>query len=150
MSSQTRFLSRLIGLYCMIITVAMASHRQATVDAVKAIIYTPSLMLVLAVFALCVGLAMVLTHNHWSGGAVTVLVTVIGWLTLAKGVFFLVAPTRVEADFYLNMLRYEQLFYVYMAIDFVLGAFLAYCGFALEPRPGNVSLATGQESAAHS
>jgi vacuolar-type H+-ATPase subunit I/STV1 len=150
MTSRTHFLSRLIGLYFMIVAIAMATHRQATVDTFTAIVHNPSLMLVLGMIILSAGLAIVLAHNLWSGGVVTVLVTIIGWLTLAKGVFFLVAPTEAEAGFYLNTLHYAQLFYLYVAIDFVLGAFLAYGGFTPAPRSGKVPLATGQQSSAHS
>ncbi len=148
MTPQTRFLSRLIGLYCVIVAFAMATHRQATVDTVTAIVHNSSLMLVLGVIVLCAGLAMVLAHNLWSGGAVTVLVTVVSWITLAKGLLFLFLSPEAEAGFFLNTLHYEQLFYLYVAIDFVLGAFLAYGGFAA-PRSGNVPLATGQQSSGH-
>ena len=39
------------------------------------------------------GLAIVLLHNYWSGGALTVIITLLGWLTLIKAVLLLVLPS---------------------------------------------------------
>ena len=50
------------------------------------------------VFTLFGGLAIVLLHNYWSGGALTVIITLLGWLTLIKAVLLLVLPsTRLVA-----------------------------------------------------
>jgi hypothetical protein len=57
------------------------------------------MMLVLGVSTLAAGLAMVLAHNIWSGDALAVIVTLMGWLTLAliKGLLFLLLPGYVGA-----------------------------------------------------
>ena len=145
MTPRTRFLSRLIGLYSILIAVAMATHRQATLDAVAAILHSASMMLILGVVTLAAGLAMLLGHNLWSGGPVTVLVTIVGWLTLLKGAVFLLLPPEAEAAFFLNTLHYEQLFYLYLSISFTIGVFLASGGFAPSPRSGNLPLVMGHQ-----
>jgi hypothetical protein len=43
----------------------------------------------LGAITLAAGLAMVLAHNIWSGGALVVVVTVVGWITLIKSLLFL-------------------------------------------------------------
>jgi hypothetical protein len=48
------------------------------------------LMLIAGSFNLASGLAIVLGHNVWSGGALTVVVTLIGWLVALRGVVWLV------------------------------------------------------------
>lgn len=45
--------------------------------------------------ALSAGFALVTYHNVWQGGWV-VLVTLIGWLALFKGIFFFLFPTSVN------------------------------------------------------
>ena len=85
MSQRTSFLSRLIGLYCILVALPLTSHKQTTIEAAAALLHNASLMLVLGVITLAVGLAMVLGHNVWSGGGLAITVTVIGWLTLIKG-----------------------------------------------------------------
>ena len=64
-----------------------------------------------------------------SGGALTVIVTLVGWMTLTKSLFFLFLPPELEAGFFLRQLHYQELFYVYGAISLVLGVYLTYGGF---------------------
>ena len=129
MSSRTIFLSRLIGLYCIVIALSMMTRRQATVETVTALLQNPSMMLILGVGTLAAGLAVVLAHNIWSGGALVVVVTLVGWITLIKSLFFLFLPPEMEAGLFLGQLHYRQLFYLYTAISLVLGVCLTYGGF---------------------
>ena len=78
---------------------------------------------------LAAGLALVLAHNIWSGGALVVIVTVVGWVTLIKGLFFLFLPPGMEAGFFLRQLHYQELFYLYGCISLGLGGYLTYGGF---------------------
>ena len=87
------------------------------------------MMFVLGAITLVAGLAMVLAHNIWSGGALTVIVTLVGWITLVKSPFFLFLPPELEAGFFLRQLHYQELFYLYGAILLVLGVYLTYGGF---------------------
>ena len=129
MSSRTIFLGRLIGLYCIVIALSMMTRRQATVETVTVLLQSPSMMLILGVITLAGGLAMVLAHNIWSGGALTVIVTLVGWMTLIKSLFFLFLPPELEAGFFLRQLHYQELFYLYGAVPLVLGIYLTYGGF---------------------
>jgi hypothetical protein len=129
MSSRTIFMSRLIGLSCLLIVPSMFIHRQAGVDSVAGILHNPSLILILGFISLAVGLAMILTHNIWSGGALTVVVTVIGWIALIKGLFFLYLLPCVGAECLLRCLQHPQLFYACMAPSLIIGIYLTYGGF---------------------
>jgi hypothetical protein len=134
MLPRTIFLSRLLGLYCILVAVAMMIHEQASLDSVEAMLRNSQMLLVLGVFTTLGGLAMVLAHNIWSGGAFTVVVTAAGWLALIKGALFLFLPYPMEAELFLRDLAYPQLFYVYMAITLILGLYLTYGGFTSAKR----------------
>jgi len=56
-------------------------------------------------------------------------VTLVGWITLIKSLFFLFLPPVMEAKFFLGQLHYQQLFYLYGAFSLVLGIYLTYGGF---------------------
>jgi len=129
MSSRTVFLSRLIGLYCFLAALSMMIRKQTIIETVKALLHDSPLMFIVGILTLAAGLAMVIAHNVWSGGAPTVIVTLVGWLTLAKGLLFLFLPPEAEADLFLSRLHYERLFYVYMAISLVIGIYMTYEGF---------------------
>jgi len=126
MSARTRFLGRLIGFYCVLVALAMVTHRGATVDAVNALVQNAPLMFVIGVIVLAAALALVLGHNVWSGGALPVVVTLVGWVALGKALLILFLSPQAAPSFFLETLRYEQLFYVYAAVSFLLGAYLIY------------------------
>ena len=129
MSPRTVFLSKLVGLYCILVALSMITRRQATLGSVTALLHDPSMIFVVGVITLAVGLAMVLAHNIWSGGALVVIVTLVGWMTLIKSLSFLFLSPEVEAGFFLRQLHYQELFYVYGAISLALGVYLTYGGF---------------------
>jgi len=129
MSSRTIFLSRLIGLYCIVIALSMMTRGQSTVETVTALLQNPSMMLIVGIITLAAGLAVVLAHNKWSGGALVVIVTLVGWITLIKGLSLLFLPHEMEVRLFLGRLHYRQLFYMYTAFSLVLGVYLTYGGF---------------------
>lgn len=129
MLPRTTFLSRLIGLYLILISLAMIAHKQATIDSITALIHNPPELFVTGVIAVAAGLAMVLGHNVWSGGVLPVLVTLTGWMMLIKGALLLFLPPEAQAGFFLAGLHFEQLFYPYSAFALLLGLCLAYGGF---------------------
>jgi vacuolar-type H+-ATPase subunit I/STV1 len=129
MSVRTIFLSRLIGLYCLLIVPAMFIHRQATLDSLAGILHNPSLILVLGVFTLAIGLAMVLAHNIWSGGALLVVVTIVGWIALIKGLFLLFLAPLGGEECLLRAFHNPLIFYLCMTPSLVIGIYLTYGGF---------------------
>ena len=133
MSDKTRFLARLIGLYCLLAALVMIFARDAWVAAVTALVHDPPLMLLLGMIVVGAGLALVLGHNVWSGGALPVVVTVIGWLTLLKGMMFWVLPPAAAVDLYLERMHYAQLYPLYGAVSIAIGLYLTVAGFRRAP-----------------
>jgi hypothetical protein len=129
--SPTAFLSKLIGVFCVLYSLSMVAHREATLGAVGALATEPGALLVLGVVVLASGVAMVLGHNVWSRGALALVVTIVAWLTLLKGLFLtFLSPAGAAA--YLSTMHIEQLFYVYAGVTFVFGAYLTYGGFNMK------------------
>ena len=52
----------------------MMTRRQVTVETVTALFQNSSMMLIVGIITLAAGLAVVLAHNIWSGGALVVVV----------------------------------------------------------------------------
>jgi hypothetical protein len=124
----TLFLAKLIGLYCIIAAVAMMANKQTSVDSVKALIRSPPLLLFVEVLGLMAGLALVLGHNIWSGGALPVVVTLLGWLITIRGALLLALPQDTKLRVF-EALRYEDRFHLYMGAALILGIYLAVAGF---------------------
>jgi hypothetical protein len=85
MRRRTLLLGKLIGLYCLVISLAMGMHKAAMVQTVTSFVHNPPLLFLTGVIGLAVGLAIVIGHDVWSGGALPVTITLIGWLALIKG-----------------------------------------------------------------
>ena len=133
MEARTLFLAKLFGLYCMLAALSM-SLRGRAVEVISDILHDREMVFVLGAVVVIAGLAMVLAHNVWSGGVLPVMVTVAGWMTLMKGLLFWFLPPGEEAYFFLDVLRYRQLFYVYVSFALVLGLWFTYRGFSVKRR----------------
>jgi len=129
MSPLTTFLSRLLGLFSILFSVSMVAHRQATVETVTALVHSPPLLLIIGIILLVAGLAIVLGHSIWSGGVLPVVVTLVGWLTLIRGVVLLFLPPEAAVTLF-GSIHFEQFFYAYAAVSFIIGAYLTYGGFS--------------------
>jgi hypothetical protein len=107
----------------------MVAHRQATVQTATALVYNPPLLLIVGVIGLTAGLAIVLGHSVWSGGVLPVVVSLVGWLILIKGLLFLFIPPDAAITLF-ERLHYDQFFFGYVAISFIIGVYLTYGGFS--------------------
>jgi hypothetical protein len=128
MSPRTAFLSRLIGLYTVLVSLSMITNKPATMEKLTGLLSSAPLLFVVGLISVAAGLAMVLGHNVWKGGALPAIVTIIGWLTLIKGVVFLLLSPQVASAFYLGTLHYEKFFYLYISVGLLLGIYLTYRG----------------------
>lgn len=90
-------------------------------------------MILFGMLALASGLAIVLAHNRWSGAALTIVVTLLGWVLVLRGTLILVLPSGL-LDAFIAALDFERWIYLYAALPFLLGAYLTYAGFAAERR----------------
>jgi hypothetical protein len=129
MSPNTTFLSRLIGIYCILVGLAMGLNKAATVQMVTQLVHDAPVLFVFGLVIVAAGVAMVLSHNIWSGGALPVIVTLVGWLTLIKGLAFLFFPPPAAVGIMAWGSAYEQYYYVDVALAIVLGIYLTYTGF---------------------
>jgi hypothetical protein len=124
----TVFLAKLIGLYCVLFGLAMVAQKQAMLDIVAALIRNGPVLLIIEAIGVTVGLAIVLGHNVWSGGALPIVVTLLGWITLIRGVVLLFLSPERKVCFF-EIFRFAEQFYLYAGITLVLGAYLTIAGF---------------------
>ncbi|MGB6987584.1 MAG: hypothetical protein WBD74_16550 [Candidatus Aquilonibacter sp.] len=128
MSQATIYLAKLFGLFLLILDLSMFVQRQNTIDTWVALVHSAPLIYVVSLVTIAAGLAVVLAHNRWRGGALPVVVTLLGWITLLKGVFALVLPADLAMQVFAS-LNYDRYFYIYACIWLVLGAYLTVGGF---------------------
>lgn len=125
----TIFLGRLLGLYLIVISVAMLVGRRRTLETLDDMARSGPWMLFSGMVATAAGLAIVLAHNLWTGGALAVAVTLAGWAALLKGLSLLFVPPRMMARAY-RSIGFERYFHLWMGVVLVVGLWIALRAFA--------------------
>ncbi|OGG45396.1 hypothetical protein A2673_01245 [Candidatus Kaiserbacteria bacterium RIFCSPHIGHO2_01_FULL_50_13] len=121
------FLAKVLGLYLIIIIPAVVINRKHLHAFVDELTRSIALSYVLGFFALVVGLLVVLTHNVWTFDW-RGLITVLGWLAIAKGIMRLYVPEiamNIAKKFTTTAIVW------WCAPFFVIGLYLIYVGFGL-------------------
>jgi hypothetical protein len=129
MSPTTVYLGKLIGLYLIAISIGMFVARRRTLATLDEMARSGPWMLFSGMAATAAGLAITLAHNVWSGGALTVAVTLSGWAALLKGLALLMVPPRTMASAYKSA-GLARFFYAWMAAVLALGLWMAVDAFA--------------------
>lgn len=127
MSARTAFLSKLIGFYLVFTALAMILQK-ATTQAITGIVHDAPLIYFIGICTLVAGLAIILTHNVWSGGVLPVVVTLVGWILFAKGLLSMFLSPDAMVSMY-DAAQFESHSAFYAAIMLVLGVYLTYSGF---------------------
>jgi len=107
----------------------MIVHKQATVAMIARLTTHGGAPFAIGLISIAVGLAMILGHNVWSGGALPVVVTLIGWWSLVKGLLCLFLPAGV-IDGLLDGPLYQKYFYVSPGITLLVGLYLLYASYS--------------------
>jgi uncharacterized membrane protein HdeD (DUF308 family) len=128
MSPLTIFLGKFLGLTYLLTCLVCVTRPKATLDAVNSMANDTGLLLVSGIFTMAAGVAVVIGHNIWSGGALPVVVTVLGWLMLIKGVVLMAAPPRMliaSYSFLNSPTRYRRV----MLPATIFGAWMTFVAF---------------------
>jgi len=124
----TLFLAKMFGFYLVIIALALLIRGDEFRLNMQAAMRIPGLLQILSVFILFFGIALVLIHNVWVVGW-PVLVTLLCWITLLKGIGGVLAPDLMErsAEFFDRPLHMK----IAAVANLVLGLLLLAFGFAI-------------------
>ena len=135
MSRSTVFLARSIGLFTICTVLGILIRGTAIIEVTVA---DRPVMFSYALISLAAGVAMIIGHSVWSGGALPVIVTVVGWLIFAKGlVLLLLTPEAVTAS--LARMHYGEHTYLYLTPAFAIGLYLTWAGFTPPLQGGGLS-----------
>ncbi|MGE3318771.1 MAG: hypothetical protein AB7I18_05690 [Candidatus Berkiella sp.] len=123
------FWARLLGLYIVILYAGMFFHFKHFQTLAGQMTQNPVLLMVMGMFTLFLGLTIVLSHRTWRGWPI--LITLIGYLVVAKGIMLLFFPEWVH-----KVVTAWQGYNIYIAVvpGLVLGLILLICGFVVKRR----------------
>ncbi len=123
----SRFLGKVIGLYLIIVSIAILINMPKFVSTVNELINNVPLMFVTGFFTLVLGLLLVVSHNIWQWNW-RVIITIIAWISLLKGISIVLYPEIIDHATHW-FVENSTFGYITGSIDLILGLILCYFGF---------------------
>ena len=123
------FLAKLIGLTYVLFALGALARPRVIPRILRDFNSNSFTTLIAGMMALVIGLAMVISHNVWEGSW-RVLITLMGWAALLKGVAYIFIPSSImgTAESLLNTPVKAR---VVLIIALLFGAYLTYKGFGM-------------------
>ena len=123
----SKFLSKVLGLYLIIVSIMMITNMQQFTANVTSLINNNAAMFLTGFVTLILGLLMVVSHNVWQWNW-RVIITLFSWIVLLKGLSLLLYPQFIDKTTVL-FVKNADAAYIAGAFDFVLGVVLCNFGF---------------------
>ncbi|MCC5832413.1 MAG: hypothetical protein JJU12_05150, partial [Chlamydiales bacterium] len=121
------FLARVLGLYLIITGFFYLFRRGLAKKVTKDYFENASLVMMGSIINLIIGLMIAVGHNIWEWNW-TLVITLIGYLSLLKGLTLLFIPSHAERKFMLKFVAKENPIYIGI-VWLIIGFFLTYEGF---------------------
>ncbi len=90
------YLAKVIGLYLLVIGLHMLVRRKEIGLLIEELVENRPLIYITSIFALILGLLLVVSHNVWVAGW-PLIITLLSWMVLIKAIVYLVTPFDVLA-----------------------------------------------------
>ena len=123
----SKFLSKALGIYFLIGSIAMLVNMQGFINNINALINDKSAMFIIGFVTLIVGILMVVSHNIWQWHW-RLIITLLAWLTLIKGTTLIITPQLLN-QITVSYIESTPIAYTGAGFDFLLGLVLIYFGF---------------------
>ena len=121
------FIARVFGLCYLIIGAGFILNRKAFQRVMDDFCKNAALVFYGGLLALVIGVVIILIHNVWVANW-TVLITIIGWAGLIKGIWIMVFPNSVSK--FMKVYQQKENLLMFHSIGAVIfGAVLVYFGF---------------------
>ncbi|MBS0635516.1 MAG: hypothetical protein JSR37_08650 [Verrucomicrobia bacterium] len=120
----SHYIAEALSLYFLVAGIAMAANNRRYVTIFSEMSQSPALIILSGVFALVIGILMILSHNIWESNWRT-LVTIAGWLAFLKGTALLIMPERFLSYFtpFYTSENIRYMGYVVVLLGLVFGFF---------------------------
>jgi hypothetical protein len=127
MSPLTLFLAKLLGSVLLTMAVAMVARGPALAQTAKRMTSDPGMVMIGGAMRVGLGLAVVIGHDVWTGGALPVAVTLFSWALYFSGLLLLFAsPERLIAM--VEGMKLERNLPVYALVTGLVGLYFLGAG----------------------
>ncbi len=126
------FLAKVCGFFLVIVSCTVLLNRRHLSRIIEEFHRSLALTLFSGIITLVLGLLVVVSHNIWSADWRTI-ITILGWLTLLKGIFLFLLPHKMSglaSIWWGEKLTVKVI--IMLASYIALGAYLTYVGFSAQ------------------
>lgn len=123
----SKFLAKVIGIYLVIVTLAMLINMQQFDAVVSSLINNTALMFVTGFVTLILGILLIVSHNIWQWHW-RVIITIFAWCIFLKGASIVLHPQFID-ELTVYFLKSPNVGHIAAGIDGALGLLLCYLGF---------------------
>jgi len=125
----TVYFAQFFGFLFFVLSISMLFGKKMVLEALEDFAHNKGLSYLGGIIAVAAGLLMVLSHNVWNAGGLAIVITLIGWLMLIKGIVLLFFTPETYMKIY-KMSDLGNSYYIISVIFLVLSLYLIYAGFA--------------------
>lgn len=119
----TESIALYLGIFSVVLALSMIIRRKMTLHIVKEMVRHRAMLYLIGLIEFAAGLVVVFNHNIWSGGALTLIVTIFGWLLVVEGAMYLFIKkslVKKMADWLHNKKAYYLLSLAYLIFGILL------------------------------
>lgn len=138
MPALTIYLSRVIGVVALGVSIVLCADKPLVMTLLAHAADDRRALLLLGLFRAVTGAVIVLIHNVWTRGLWPLVVTLVGWSLLVRGVMDFFVPTELMVSL-ADSLHMADFYYLYVALPLVVGAYLCLRGFSASVRPSGAA-----------
>ena len=121
------FIARIFGIFYLAAAAGLMLNRKFYRKFMEDYPDNAALVFFTGVFALIVGLVIIMVHNVWAADW-TVIITLLGWIAFIKGIWIIVFPNTISR--FMRVYRDRQgLLLVHSVAALILGIVMTYFGF---------------------
>lgn len=120
------FLAKILGLFFVISTTAILTRYKDSLAYEEESVKSPAAVYLAGFLILILGILLVVSHNIWSGDW-RLVITILGWLVLLKGVIRIFFPQTVKK--LIEKKKTTRKFMIGEVVVLITGLYLLYYGF---------------------
>ena len=120
-------LSKIIGIYLVIVSIAIAINTDNFINLVNIFIKDKPLIFLSSFFTLLLGIILIVIHNIWQWNW-RVMITILSWIIFIKGICLLFYPQYLHS-FSAVYSHNHEFIYSIAVMDCLLGLLFLYFGF---------------------
>ena len=131
MTAFTIYFAQLAGLYFIILGIILIARKGTIIDLMPKMVEIQPFVFFAGTIRIIIGLAVLIGNGPWGTRALSIVVALIGWITLVRGVAMLLVTPQQQRKL-IDYWRHDAAYYTAVAIVLALGLYLARAGFAAQ------------------